>query len=152
MTVHETLHGGQSSRTRQTFQSLFVVGRLLKALVVFAPFCPMLAVASYVPPLRHHLFGDLKEEGRLPIRVYLTLPHEELEKESSAAGESGIGGGDGGRGNGGDDDDGGGGSSGGDGDKDTAGMGGGKPEPWSGDKGLVSWNRVKLFSDGSLGA
>ncbi|CAM9726878.1 unnamed protein product, partial [Hapterophycus canaliculatus] len=80
------------------------------------------------------VYKRLQEEGRLPIRVYLTLPHEELEKENPA-----------------DDNCGGGGSS-GDGDKHAVGMSGGRPKPWSGDNGLVSWNRVKLFSDGSLGA
>lgn len=69
--------------------------------------------------------------------MYLTLPHEELEKDTAAGGESGGSGS--------------GGSSGG-GDKHADGMSGGRPKPWSGGEGLVSWNRVKLFSDGSLGA
>lgn len=68
------------------------------------------------------VYARLQEEGRLPVRVYLTMPHDELDKEQPAAGKSG-GGGD-----------------------------AGKPKPWSGDEGLLSWNRVKLFSDGSLGA
>lgn len=69
------------------------------------------------------VYARLQEEGRLPLRVYLTLPHDELDKEQPVAGK-----GDGG-----------------------SGGGAGKPKPWSGDGGLLSWNRVKLFSDGSLG-
>lgn len=99
-----------------------------------------------------------KEEGRLPVRVYLTLPHDELKLETSlndATMES---------------------------DPEAGGLRDSKgstlavqdngetnldktnvadqsisaasrrSRPWSGDQGLVSWNRVKLFSDGSLGA
>ncbi|CAN0423626.1 unnamed protein product, partial [Ectocarpus sp. 13 AM-2016] len=67
--------------------------------------------------------------GRLPVRVYLTLPHEELDKDNPVADNSGGGG-----------------------RKDSVGgVCDEKPTPWSGDGGLVSWNRVKLFSDGSLG-
>lgn len=73
------------------------------------------------------VYTKLQEEDRLPVRVYLTLPHDELDKQLPAAGNSGRG------------------TGGGWGDA-------GKPKPWSGDEGLLSWNRVKLFSDGSLGA
>ena len=74
------------------------------------------------------VYARLQEEDRLPVRVYLTMPHDELDKEHPAARKIGSGATTGG--------------------VDDA----GKPKPWSGDKGLLSWNRVKLFSDGSLGA
>lgn len=61
------------------------------------------------------------------MRVYLTLPHDELEKEEPVADAAADAG------------------------KYKAGFCDGKPRPWSGDGGLISWNRVKLFSDGSLG-
>lgn len=54
------------------------------------------------------IYQELQEEGRVPIRVYLTLNHEELGKEGS-------------------------------------------PKPGSVD-GMLSFDRVKLFADGSLGA
>lgn len=73
------------------------------------------------------VYARLQTEGRLPVRVYLTLPHDELDKEQPAAGKTGGG-------------------------TVTGGGDAGKPKPWSGDGGLLSWNRVKLFSDGSLGA
>ncbi|CAM9098263.1 unnamed protein product [Ectocarpus fasciculatus] len=76
------------------------------------------------------VYARLQEEGRLPVRVYLTLPHEELDKDNPLADTSGGGG-----------------------RKESAGgVRDDRPTPWSGNGGLVSWNRVKLFSDGSLGA
>lgn len=71
-----------------------------------------------------------QEQDRLPLRVYLTPAHRELTEPTQTltpgAGTSGRGGVNGGR---------------------VV-----EPlSPWLGDGGLLSWNRVKIFADGSLG-
>lgn len=91
------------------------------------------------------------------MRVFLTLPHDELVRQKPATSkEEQVGsrrtGGAGdeagldpvaGRGG----DEGGGGGGGGGGLRE-----GEVVRPWAGDGGLVSWHRVKIFADGSLGA
>lgn len=100
------------------------------------------------------------------MRVFLTMPHDELVRRQPVASMEGqlesrraCGAGDkemedavaGRRGG-----EAGGGA--GSGDDQAAGAGGrgftegGGVRPWAGDGGLVSWHRVKLFADGSLGA
>lgn len=74
------------------------------------------------------VYAKLQEAGRLPVRVYLTLPHDELDKGQPGANKRKGGG------------------------RGTDDCNAGKPKPFSGDEQLLSWNRVKLFSDGSLGA
>lgn len=77
-----------------------------------------------------------QEDGRLPIRVFLTLLHDELEQTPTAscktsAGDEAT-------------------SAGGVSIGDDGGEEGSR-KPWSGGEGLLSWHRVKLFADGSLG-
>lgn len=77
-----------------------------------------------------------QEDGRLPIRVFLTLLHDEIEQAPTASCKTSAG------------------------DEASSVDGvsieddGGEEssrKPWSGGEGLLSWHRVKLFADGSLG-
>lgn len=67
--------------------------------------------------------NPFQEQERLPLRVYLTHPHDELSVPAAITAKADV----------------------------NEAQEGASLMPWSGDGGLVSWNRVKIFSDGSLG-